>query len=165
MGLVREPDRGGAGPRAARPLRAALSERAVLGLRAIPIPRCVASSADHERLRKALHPTRLLPYFEGRIFSATDVERGKPAPDLFVHAARSLGASPERCAVIEDSAPGVAAALAARMMPFGFAGTSTADEAELEAEGARLFWHMRELPDLLDGAGAELSSRSPVSPC
>ena len=63
-------------------------------LDAIPLPWCVASSSAHPRIRAALEATGLLERFEGRIFSATDVEHGKPAPDLFLHAARECGAEP-----------------------------------------------------------------------
>ena len=118
----------------------------------IPIPNCVASSSDPERLRLSLAAADLLEHFEGRVFSATEVERGKPAPDLFLYAARQLGAEPARCAVVEDSPLGVEAALAAGMVSFGFAGTSTADAGELEAAGAQVFRDMSELPALLDGA-------------
>jgi HAD superfamily hydrolase (TIGR01509 family) len=79
----------------------------------ITINTCVASSGSHEKMRKTLGRTGLLPIFEGRIFSAAEVEHGKPAPDLFLHAARSLGVPPERCVVVEDSRPGVQAARAA----------------------------------------------------
>jgi HAD superfamily hydrolase (TIGR01509 family) len=75
-------------------------------LDAIEPPTCVASSSAHPRIRAALAATGLLERFEGRIFSATDVEHGKPAPDLFLHAARECGAAPERCVVVEDAPPG-----------------------------------------------------------
>ncbi len=115
----------------------------------IRAPVCVASSSDPERLRTSLAVTGLLARFEGRLFSATEVEHGKPAPDLFLRAARALDARPQRCAVVEDSPLGVEAALAADMTPFGFAGTPTADAAALAAAGARVFDDMRELPRLL----------------
>ena len=110
---------------------------------------CVASSGDHEKLRMTLGHTRLLPRFEGRIFSAVDVARGKPDPDLFLHAAAQTGFSPGCCAVVEDSPLGVQAARAAGMRPLGFAGTATADARALRDAGARVFAHMRELPALL----------------
>jgi HAD superfamily hydrolase (TIGR01509 family) len=91
----------------------------------ITTPTCVASSSGHDHLRFALGHTGLLDHFDGRIFSASEVERGKPAPDLFLHAARRMGADPARCAVVEDSAPGVAAAVAAGMDAYAFAGGVT----------------------------------------
>jgi HAD superfamily hydrolase (TIGR01509 family) len=112
-------------------------------------PWCVASSGAHDRIRRALGVTGLLERFDGNIFSATDVEHGKPAPDLFLHAAARMGFEPERCVVVEDSPAGVQAARAAGMTVLGYAGL--ADAALLEAEGARTFAAMAELPELLSG--------------
>ncbi|MFD1832804.1 MULTISPECIES: HAD family hydrolase [Streptomyces] len=85
------------------------------------VPYCVASSGSHERIRVALRTTGLYDRFgEERIFSSQDVGRGKPAPDLFLHAARVMGVPAERCAVVEDSPLGVRAAVAAGMDVFGF---------------------------------------------
>lgn len=114
----------------------------------IPIPACVASSGEHEKMRMTLGLTGLLPRFEGRLFSATEVARGKPAPDLFLHAAAQMGAEPGRCAVVEDSPLGVAGAVAAGMTPFGFAWHGRAET--LAAAGARVFDRMAELPELLE---------------
>jgi HAD superfamily hydrolase (TIGR01509 family) len=114
---------------------------------AIDVPRCVASSSAHARIRAALRATGLLERFDGRIFSATDVEHGKPAPDLFLHAARECGAAPERCLVVEDAPPGAQAGRRAGMDVLGYAGL-TAPEL-LEAEGARVFRTMAELPALV----------------
>ena len=116
-------------------------------LDAIAAPACVASSGTHEKIRTSLGTTGLLARFEGRIYSATEVEHGKPAPDLFLHAARECGAAPERCAVVEDAVAGVEAGRAAGMDVFGYAGL-TAPEL-LAAEGARVFASMAELPALL----------------
>jgi HAD superfamily hydrolase (TIGR01509 family) len=116
-------------------------------LERIAVPTCVASSGTHERIRLALATTGLLPRFEGRIFSAQDVARGKPAPDLFLHVAQRLGVAPERCAVIEDSPLGVEAANRARMTAFGFA-RMTAAERLRDATGG-VFASMDELPALL----------------
>jgi len=110
---------------------------------------CVASSSTHERIRVSLEATGLLARFGDRIFSAEDVSRGKPAPDLFVHAARACGAPPARCVVIEDSATGVDAANAAGMTVFGFARVTPAAEL-VHATG--VFTSMRELPALLGRA-------------
>ena len=117
----------------------------------ITTPRCVASSGEHEKIRRNLSLTGLSDYFGDRIFSATDVAHGKPAPDLFLLAARILGAEPARCAVVEDSVHGVEAALAAGMRAFAYAGGVTPAE-RLARPGAVVFNDMRELPALLDAA-------------
>jgi HAD superfamily hydrolase (TIGR01509 family) len=117
-------------------------------LDAISAPTCVASSGTHERMRFTLGLTGLYERFDGRIFSATEVANGKPAPDLFLHAAATLGFEPSRCAVVEDSRYGVAAARAAGMRAFGYAGGLTPPEW-LEGERTTVFDDMRELPDLL----------------
>lgn len=111
------------------------------------VPYCVASSGSHERIRVTLRITGLGGYFtEDRIFSSQDVGRGKPAPDLFLHAAASLGVPPGRCAVIEDSPLGVRAATAAGMDVYGFAAMTPA--AKL-ADTTALFTRMAQLPELL----------------
>ena len=91
-------------------------------LDALPFRRCVASSSAVERLRHSLSLTGLLGYFEPNVFSATQVRRGKPAPDLFWFAADSLRAARATCLVIEDSVPGVQAAVAAGTPVIGFTG-------------------------------------------
>ncbi|MCG6496713.1 HAD family phosphatase [Kitasatospora sp. A2-31] len=117
-------------------------------LAAITLPTCVASSGSHEKMRHTLGRTGLHDHFAGRIFSATEVARGKPAPDLFLHAARQLGVDPAACAVVEDSRPGVEAARAAGMRAFGYAGGLTPAE-RLAGAGATVFHDMRDLPALL----------------
>lgn len=109
---------------------------------------CVASSGSHERLRLTLGITGLLARFEGRIFSADDVARAKPDPAVFLHAAATMGVEPARCAVVEDSVAGVAAARAAGMTAFGFASGVTPAH-ELAARGAATFDAMAALPALL----------------
>jgi HAD superfamily hydrolase (TIGR01509 family) len=91
---------------------------------ALEAPRCVASNSHLDRVRHALSVTRLLPLFDPHVFSASQVARGKPAPDLFLFAARRLGAAPADCIVIEDSTTGVEAAIAAGMRVVGFCGGS-----------------------------------------
>lgn len=110
----------------------------------IPTPICVASSGRRDKMQVTLGLTGLLPRFEGRIFSAADVARAKPWPDLFLHAAASLRAAPEVCAVVEDSPRGVEAGIAAGMRVLGFAART--DPRELEAAGAEVFFDMLELP-------------------
>src|SRR5687767_11175579 len=109
---------------------------------------CVASSSDHEHLRLVLGRTGLYARFEGRIFSATEVPNGKPAPDLFLHAAAKLGVAPSACAVIEDSAPGILAAQAAGMDAYAYLGGVTPSD-RLLLPGVIPVPHMRDLPDLL----------------
>jgi HAD superfamily hydrolase (TIGR01509 family) len=112
------------------------------------VPTCVASSTGHSGLAHTLGLTGLYDRFAGRVFSAADVTRGKPAPDLFLHAARTLGIPPARCVVVEDSPYGVAAARAAGMPAFGYCGGLTPAH-RLEGPGTTVFAHMRELPALL----------------
>ena len=120
-------------------------------LDAIPWPVCVASSGDLLKMRTTLALAGLIVRFEGRMFSALDVPRGKPAPDLFLHAAESLGAAPARTAVVEDSPVGIQAARAAGMTAYGFAGRT--DAALLEDAGAiAVFRDMAALPGLLQGS-------------
>lgn len=110
--------------------------------------RCVASSGSHEKIEHSLRLTHLYDYFEGRIFSASDVERGKPAPDLFLFAASSLGFDPGDCVVIEDSVPGVRAGLAAGMKVLAYSGSVTSART-LRATGATVFDVMEDVPQLL----------------
>lgn len=117
-------------------------------LEALAVPYCLASNGSHDSIRRNLTRTGLLDRFEGRIFSARDVARGKPAPDLFLHAAASMGVAPERCAVVEDSAYGVRAARAAGMRAFGYTGGLTRAE-RLAGERTVVFDDMRALPGLL----------------
>ena len=111
---------------------------------------CVASSGPHERMRRTLGRTGLMTRFEGRIFSASEVPRGKPFPDLLVHAAARLDAKPDRCVVVEDSRAGVLAGRAAGMPVLGYADLT--EPSELEAAGATVFRSMAELPALVAAA-------------
>ncbi len=117
----------------------------------ITVPTCVASSGTHDKLRYVLGRTGLHARFEGRIFSVTEVAEGKPAPDLFLHAAARMGVEPAACAVVEDSRYGVQAARAAGMRAYGYAGGLT-PPAWLEGPGTVVFSRMRELPGLLGEA-------------
>jgi HAD superfamily hydrolase (TIGR01509 family) len=112
---------------------------------------CVASSGGHAKIRRSLELTGLTGYFDDRIFSAADVSRGKPAPDLFLHAAERMGALPSRCAVIEDSTFGVDEALAAGTRAFAYAGGVTSRD-RLSRPGVVVFDNMRMLPALLGSA-------------
>jgi HAD superfamily hydrolase (TIGR01509 family) len=117
---------------------------------------CVASSGSHEKIQRSLRSTNLYERFEGRIFSASEVANGKPAPDLFLHAAALCGVPPARCAVVEDSRYGVEAARAAGMAVFGYAGGVTPTHW-LEGPGTVTFSDMRALPGLLAGSTAGVS--------
>jgi len=112
---------------------------------------CVASSGTHERMRRTLGITGLHDRLHGRIFSATEVRHGKPAPDLFLHAAARMGVPAERCVVVEDSVYGVQAAVAAGMQVFGYAGGLTAAEM-LAGAGATTVDDLRELVDVFTPA-------------
>ena len=95
--------------------------------------------------------TGLLPRFEGRLFSVTQVENGKPAPDVYLFAAAQMRADPTRCAVVEDTPPGVRAGVAAGMTVLGYCGWTPPEQ--LVAAGAhRTFADMRLLPGLLGGS-------------
>ncbi len=110
---------------------------------------CVASSGGHDKMRRTLARTGLAELFEGRIFSATEVERGKPAPDLFLHAASRMQVHPGRCVVVEDSRYGVAAARSAGMRVVGFAGGITPEHHLADADV--VITDMAVLPGTLDG--------------
>ncbi|MFB7055068.1 HAD family hydrolase [Streptomyces vinaceus] len=121
---------------------------ALEGIAALALATCVASSGSHEKMRHTLGRTGLYGHFEGRVYSASEVSRGKPAPDLFLHAARRMGVDPAACVVVEDSGPGVRAARAAGMRAFGYSGGPTPAE-RLEGPGTVVFDDMRALPELL----------------
>ena len=131
-------------------LRAIEGVGAVLDhLDSIGTPYCLASSGTHRRIRTALTAVGFWERFEGRIFSAEDVEHGKPAPDLFLYAAATLGVKPADCVVVEDSPLGVAAANAAGMKVFGYAAMT--DPAKLASADA-VFHQMTALPALIEAA-------------
>ncbi|MFB9261805.1 HAD family hydrolase [Bradyrhizobium erythrophlei] len=120
---------------------------------ALDLPKCVASSGTPEKIRHGLTCAGLYDQLAPHIFSAVQVKRGKPAPDIFLFAAAQMGADPARCIVIEDSVPGVTGARAAGMTVLGFYGGShcTADHAAgLSAAGAAVtFADMRRLSGLI----------------
>ena len=127
-------------------------------LTAIQLPRCVASSSQAERVSLSLSVTGLAPFFGNHIFSASMVENGKPAPDLFLHAAREMHIEPSRCIVIEDSPAGVEAAKRAGMRVFAFLGgshaQSPAHRRSLEdLEPSLIFNDMAALPGLIGCVG------------
>jgi HAD superfamily hydrolase (TIGR01509 family) len=126
----------------------------VAGVRAVleglAIPYCIASSGDHAKMQTTLGATDLLPLFAERLYSATEVAHGKPAPDIFLHAAARMGAAAHKTAVVEDSVNGVLAGRAAGMTVFGFAGLTPVERLH-EAGAHATFAHMRDLPALLLG--------------
>jgi beta-phosphoglucomutase-like phosphatase (HAD superfamily) len=130
----------------ARDLRAvADAERAVGAVRAAGLGACVASQGRLSKTRHSLVVTGLSGLFgEEELFSAESVARGKPHPDLFLHAARSMGSNPSRSVVVEDTPSGVAAGVAAGMRVLGYSADS--DEQALRAAGAETFTSMGELP-------------------
>lgn len=119
----------------------------------IEVLTCVASSGSHQRMRLTLGTTGLYGRFEGRIFSGEDVKRGKPAPDLFLHAASAMRVDPRRCIVVEDARPGVEAARAAGMRALGYVGGLSRREW-LEGPGTTVFDDMADLPGLIARAGS-----------
>ncbi|APG93623.1 haloacid dehalogenase-like family (plasmid) [Sinorhizobium americanum] len=137
--------------------RYACELKAIAGIRqaldAISLAKCVASSSDPEKLRFGLQITHLYDCFSPHVFSASEVPRGKPAPDLFLFAAENMKTQPANCLVIEDSVAGVQAAVAARMRVIGFVGgshcVSGLAEKLLEAGATRTFNHMAVLPEIL----------------
>jgi len=114
-------------------------------LEAIDLPMCVASNGSHSKMEFTLKRANLWSRFEGRIFSAQDVNQGKPAPDLFLHAALTLGFKPADCIVVEDSWAGVTAALAARMKVIAYTGGISAQH-RLPEKGVTVIDHMDQLP-------------------
>lgn len=117
---------------------------------------CVASSGSHERMAVTLGLTGLRARFDGRIFSATEVAHGKPAPDLFLHAAGRMGVDPSRCVVIEDSVHGVRAAVVAGMRVYGFGGGLASPELLADA-GAVVFDQMSDLVPLLAHSSSRIA--------
>ena len=116
-------------------------------IEAIPLPRCVASSSEQDKIALSLSQTGLAQLFGDKVYSAQQVARGKPFPDLFLFAARQMGVDAKNCVVIEDSFYGARAARAAGMSVLGYAGSGFA--RQLADEGAQVFDSMTALPGLL----------------
>jgi HAD superfamily hydrolase (TIGR01509 family) len=116
----------------------------------ITLPVCVASSSGPESIATKLSLCGLADWFGDRVFSATQVTHGKPAPDLFLLAADRLHADPARCAVIEDSPVGVQAGRAAGMRTFAYVGGGMVARDRLDGEATIVFDDMRRLPELLE---------------
>ncbi len=121
-------------------LRSVPGMQSVLAM--LDLPMCVASNAPLAKTRHSLTITGLDVYFDDRVFSAYEIERWKPDPGLFLHAASQMGYRPEECVVIEDSPVGVQAALAADMRTIHF----TNGETEPAIENVVQIRSMAELP-------------------
>ncbi|SEP95491.1 haloacid dehalogenase superfamily, subfamily IA, variant 3 with third motif having DD or ED [Faunimonas pinastri] len=120
-------------------------------LAALRTPFCLASSSSPERIKLSLRLTGLSGFFGERVFSSSMVKNGKPAPDLFLHAAREMGMEPARCVVIEDSPNGVLAGKRAGMTVWGFTGGSHYASLDgrkglLDAGADRVFASMADIP-------------------
>ncbi|MGD8860804.1 MAG: HAD family hydrolase [Myxococcales bacterium] len=121
-------------------------------LAARDVPVAVASQSSHGRVLLSLELCRLSDYFGDHVYTASMVRHPKPAPDIYLHAARQLGAAPDRCTVIEDSVTGVRSAVAAGMRVLGYAADADADA--LQQAGAEVFERMEELAIRLDATPA-----------
>jgi HAD superfamily hydrolase (TIGR01509 family) len=110
---------------------------------------CVASSGDHDKMRTTLGITGLLPRFEGKLYSVTEVEKGKPHPDVFLYAAHKQAVAPSSCVVIEDTPTGVKAGIAAGMTVYGYAALTPASRL-LEAGAHGTFDDMALLPAIIE---------------
>ncbi|MCF3935336.1 HAD family hydrolase [Acuticoccus sp. M5D2P5] len=136
---------------------------AVLG--ALGLPMCVASNSGHDRLRMTLGTTGLAPLFVGRIFSAEDVARGKPAPDLILHAAATMNVDPRDCLFVDDSVAGVTAGVAAGVTTIGFCGGTHGgtDHAErlMRAGAVGTVTNFHEIAALVGRAGAFTTEEHP----
>ncbi len=118
-------------------------------LQKLSLPYCVASSGSHDKMKMTLGKTGLMRFFDGNIFSTSDVDRGKPHPDIYLHAAFTMGVEdPARCVVVEDSPIGVTGAVAAGMRVFGFAELMPAHRLN-ESGAHHVFERMRDLPELM----------------
>ena len=115
----------------------------------ISLQTCVASSGPHMKIRKTLGVTGLLPRFENHIFSADDVENGKPAPDLFLYACEKMGSKSSSSVVVEDALPGVKSAVSAGMTVLAY--TPSGDVNDLKKHGVATFEDMLQLPNILNG--------------
>ncbi len=121
---------------------------AIAAITALGVEHAVASNGSHAKVVKNLGRVGLAEAFEGRRFSAQDVERGKPAPDLFLHAAAVMGVPPDRCLVVEDSPPGLAAARAAGMRSIAYV-TGLVPADRLRGPETTLMDDMADLPALV----------------
>jgi HAD superfamily hydrolase (TIGR01509 family) len=132
------------------PVRAVDGVVAVLD--GLTVPACVVSNGPLRKMQTTLGVTGLLERLGSHLYSSESGLPGKPAPDLFLAAARDFGATPGRSFVVEDSPKGVAGAVAAGMPVFAYAGGGHVDPRELAQAGAHVFTAMSELPGLIAAA-------------
>ncbi len=121
-------------------------------LKELTLPKCVASNSSPRHIDLVLDLTGLLDHFDGKLYSCHHVDRPKPFPDVYLHAASQMGYAPESCVVIEDSVAGVKAGSAAGMRVLGYAPSdrhSSHNESLLAAGAKLVFDDMRQLLDLL----------------
>lgn len=116
----------------------------------ILIDKCVASSGTHEKMNFTLGLTGLLDHFDSKLFSSTQVSRGKPHPDLFLFAADQMGWQSSNCVVVEDSDAGVQAALAAGMKVVAYAG-GFLDHQGWDNANVKVIDSMLQLPAVVSG--------------
>jgi len=114
----------------------------------LTIPFCVASSGPVPKIQLNLKLTHLLPYFESHIFSCYDLQKWKPDPAIYIHAAQTMGFDPANCLVVEDSLLGVQAGVASGCQVYAYAASAHNKEA-LAAAGATLFYDMMDLKKLI----------------
>ena len=118
-------------------------------LEKIRIPVCVASNGEPTHVRHSLRLTKLYDFFDENIFTASEVSKPKPSPELFLYAAKKMGFAPSECVVVEDSVTGVTAAVNAEMEVYGIINNLFSEE-QLRHAGAIPFMNMNELPALLE---------------
>lgn len=137
-------------------------------LASLSVPACVATSSNETRARKTLELAGLASRFRDKTFTASQVARGKPAPDLFLHAAKSMGVLPKHCLVIEDSLPGVEAAIAAGMRVWRFTGASHMvtghHPQELNGEAVTIFDKWSDFFDMAPQLKSPQTNSQPTSP-
>ncbi len=127
---------------------------------------CVATSGSPEKVKHSLHYTKLEPYFNDRVFTSSEVENGKPAPDLFLHAAKRMGVEPQNCLVLEDSKAGICAAQAANMHVIRYIGAShlkTKDITTQLLDSVSTISHWKQLFELVPSLSSSVKSRG--KPC
>jgi HAD superfamily hydrolase (TIGR01509 family) len=117
-------------------------------LESIQVPYCVASNGSHDKMQTTLGITGLLSKFQGKLYSVSEVARGKPFPDVFLYAAGKSGVPPCDCAVVEDTPTGVTAGVAAGMTVYGYCAHTPAQRL-IDAGAHCTFGRMSELPGLL----------------
>lgn len=117
-------------------------------IKQLDLPFCVASSGSPENIRLNLTTTKLIENFEGKIFSCHDINSWKPEPGIFLYAAKEMGFKPEECVVIEDSIPGVEAAISGGFKVLAL--SNSRDNEIFIKKGASLINEVKDLFDILN---------------